>query len=205
MKIKTLLLAVSIMISQLYFAQDSTSKRIKELHLGISSLSSLSVSLKYKRQIGKRIFFKIGAVNLSGYYNKATYSNGHPTISQGYSGGLSIGIEFRRNLSERFTFFHGPSVLYRKNHEFMKTLDPDPNSQQSSTSGGESYGINYSLGVLFKINKSFLLGAEIGPGVYQSNFGTRSIDGINEPKYSNGTSVYYNFNGNTNVVLVYRF
>ena len=215
MKKLTLLLALSMCLTQISIvhAQDSTSKRIKEIYLGVSSLSPLFVTFKFKQQIGKKLFVKMALNDLTVSYNESYYSGSNSTNSvfsktKHYSIGAATGIEFRRHLSERFTCFHGPGVSGRfyRNYDEAESASIPGSGLQSNAIENWSFGGNYSIGLLFKVNKHFLLSTEVGPGVYYSkSISTRYNDVTLQYDKNNGSSMYYSFSGSTYVTLVYRF
>lgn len=150
-------------------AQDSTSiKKIKEFHLAFSGFSNLSVQIKYKAQIKRKTFFKIGLINLS-YSENSSNNPTVPTKSRQYSGGVGIGLEFRSNLYKQFAFYHGPNVqaIYTGNEV---TQSPSGSKFYNSST---TIMIPYTLGLLFNIKGPFYFSAEINPGITymtQNNF-----------------------------------
>ena len=150
------------------FGQDSVKTRIKEYHLTLADFSPVTLQLKYKRQIGKKTYFKIGIVNLSAYGNsqKRLDQNSFPTNNSSYSGGLELGIEFRKQLNKRFSVFHGPNLSFSYRKSISRTLDPKiPTSEQKNTSESYRGSIPYSLGVLISLSSNILVSAELNPNI----------------------------------------
>jgi hypothetical protein len=157
------------------FGQDSIKTKTKEYYLTLADFSPVTLQLKYKQQIGKKSYFKIGLVNLSAYYNSqhSQSLNYFPTSNSGYSGGIEVGIEFRKQLTKRFTLFHGPNLSFSYNKSALRVLDPSiPQANQKNTSQSYSGSIPYTLGILFNLSSNILIAAEIDPNIkynYMSN------------------------------------
>src|ERR1044072_1135172 len=118
-----LMTAIFFTLSAQY--QDIIHSPYREVYLS-TAFSPFRFDLKYKKQVRPRTFFKIGLVNLSaniyGYNNNP--ATGFPIRSANYSGGLEAGIEFRRPLARRLSFFNGPSlrVIYQYASNINGTL-----------------------------------------------------------------------------------
>ena len=108
------LLILFSFIANIGLGQDTLKKKTKEYYLSIADFSPLNIHIKYKKQIGKKTFFKIGLINMSGAFSNQQPNNStsFPTKTSNLSGGLQIGIEFRKQLTDKFTFFHGPNINY---------------------------------------------------------------------------------------------
>lgn len=175
MKVNRLLLILFTMtcLTGIY-AQDSTSlKKIREFHLQFSGFQNISVQIKYKTQIGAKIFFKAGLIDLSFYQNET--KSGQPTLTRTrqYSAGLELGIEFRTNLYKQFAFYHGPNIQFSYMGSETKTWFPDRTTGISMYSAG----IPYTLGLLFNLKNHFYFSAEINPGIFYST-GTNNFESI---------------------------
>ncbi len=145
----------------------SASEKIKEFYLTPLDISPFSVSMKYKQQLREMSFFKIGIVNLSvntitNYSITSTSLANHSLL---LSAGLECGLEFRKKINDRFTFFHGPNVSFAYQTLVIKSDNPLLSKSQSK-SKLKTYimGIPYTLGILFQLNNHFLLSSELNPG-----------------------------------------
>lgn len=181
------------------FAQeDSTKTKAKEYYLTFSNFSPLSIQLQFKKQLSKKTFFRLSLVNLS--YNE-TFSgsadpNQFPTNNTNYSGGIQLGLEFRKNLTKKFALFHGPNLRSVYNLSVTKILDPAISSEkQKNKSEALQVGIPYTLGILFNITPNILLATEINPSInYNYNW------------FTNGQNSNKNFgSGNINVGFDNRY
>jgi hypothetical protein len=169
MYFKTML--VLLLTSSISFAQDTTQtdKKIREYVVSLANLTPLNISVKYKRQLKGRTFFKVELIGLSGSAtkNEPELSSRFGYSSHNFSGGLQFGLEFRKNISDNFTFFHGPGIGSIYSTSVTRSHDPSmPVNGQKSVSESYNVGINYSLGVLLHLKGHFFLSTEISPGVY---------------------------------------
>ena len=165
----TLLLAITVVCTQ---GQDSTkAKKIKEYYLAIADISPFNISIKYKRQLKNLSFVKIGLVSISGRRNDYEPRNPTAYSSTYYSGsaGLILGLEFRKNITDKFIVFHGPnlSLIYRGS---MSEIDNPvlPQRQRRTITHTATVGIPYTVGLMFLVTKQFVIAAEINPEVLYS-------------------------------------
>jgi hypothetical protein len=157
-----LTLAFALIITINSKAQDSPPERIKEFQLAFSGFSPLNTQIKYKQQINQKIFFKIGLVNLSmnSYGANSLFGSNYTQIS--LNGGLELGLEFRKNLSDKLTLFHGPNISYIYSYRgFNRDIYPSPNNESTHMER-----LSYTLGLMYSINSNIFIGAEINPGFY---------------------------------------
>ena len=159
-------------------------EKIKEYSLMLTNISPVNLSIKYKRQIKNKTYFKLGVIDISGSSN-----TNYPTLSSSYANhnstfslGMELGLEFRKQITDKFTFFHGPNVSFTYQTQITKTDNPVlTESQRKSTSKIYNSGITYTLGLLFKLNDHFLLSAEINPGIFDNY---RTFDNGQFPQYN---------------------
>lgn len=205
MKKLIILLFICSLTSSL-FAQDTLKSRIKEYYLTFADFSPLNLQLKYKRQISKNSFFKIGLINLSanGKSERTNISNVFPTSYFVYSAGLEVGIEFRKYVNKRFSFYHGPNLSFSYNKNVTKVYNPlIPSDQQKNTSQIYKGSIPYSLGILFNLNTNILVSAELNVSINYS-YADNKFGGNNQ---SSNVAQYYNIGFDNRLVLlsiVYR-
>lgn len=160
---KTFIISVCVFFTISFFAkgQDDTTGKTKEFFLSINDFSPVSISIAHKRQLKNNTFIKFGLVDLSlktsSYISKNAIRS---TIS--YSIGIEGGAEFRKPVTENFSFYHGPgiSITYGNSFSRIDTLAL-PAVQNPYYTGS----IPYSLGMLIKIRDHFLISGEINPGV----------------------------------------
>ena len=203
---KLIILLFICSLSSSLFAQDTLKSRIKEYYLTFADFSPLNLQLKYKRQISKNTFFKIGFINLSanGKSEKTNISTVFPTAYFEYSAGLEIGIEFRKHLNKRFSFYHGPNLSFSYNKNVTKVYNPlIPSYQQKNTSQIYKGSIPYSLGILFNLNTNILVSAELNVSINYS-YADNKFGGNSQ---ASSVAQYYNIGFDNRLVLlsiVYR-
>ncbi|MES2566268.1 MAG: hypothetical protein V4565_05345 [Bacteroidota bacterium] len=166
------------------FGQDTVKTKIKEYYLTLADFSPVTLQLKYKRQIVKKTYFKIGLVSLGYSENSQVMQdpNLSPSFNTYYSGGLELGIEFRKHLTKKFSLFHGPNLSFIYNESISRRQDPliSP-SDLKSTVQTYRFSIPYSLGILFNVNSNILVAAEINPNI-----------SFNHQAYNNNYTPYSN-------------
>jgi len=208
MKLKIVLLALGISLSQFNYAQDSTKKKIQEIYFGINGISPLALTIMYKHQLRKNVFLKLGTFRLA-YTNIETPStniNQFPTRDTYYSGGISMGLEFRKQISEKVTFYHGPNGAYRVEHGRNQVFDGSLILEnQISFSNNTTPGIFYTVGFLYKLNNHFLIGTEVSPGINYSQSTTSNWSSIYGRQTFTRTSIFGNLNSGGFAQIVYRF
>lgn len=160
--ISGILIIIISAISILAQAQEeNTGEKTKEFFLSFTNLSPVSISIAHKRQLKNNTYLKFGLIDMSLQTN-SNFSKNSIRSSISYSVGMEAGVEFRKEITENFTFYHGPSVsvTYGNNISRIDTL-----ALASVQSPSYTGAIPYALGMLVKLNDHFLVSAEINPGI----------------------------------------
>lgn len=169
-------------------------EKIKEYSLTLTNISPFNISLKYKRQIKTKTFLKLGMVDISvnNSTNYPSFSSSYPNHTLILSAGLELGVEFRKPITDNFTFFHGPNVNFTYQTQISKTDNPSlTESQKKTTSQTYTGGASYTLGLLLQLNNHILLSAEINPGISETY---RTFDNGQNPQFnskSNGSTINF--------------
>lgn len=163
---KYILFIATLFASIAVFGQDSSATRNREFYATLADFSPLNIHLKYKHQVGARTYLKFGLVNMSA--SRSEYLPGNPaaptTTATSISGGLELGIEFRKQLTGRLAFFHGPNLRYT--YQTTTTGSTSPLlPAQNNTTAGHSAAVPYTAGLLVNLTSNLLLAAEINPAV----------------------------------------
>lgn len=193
-------------ISKSIIAQDSTKTKIKEYYLTFASFSPFNIQLQFKKQVAKKTFFKLSLVNLS--YNESHFSGSNSgqisTSSITYSGGLQLGLEFRKHLTKKFSLYHGPNLRATYDLSISRNYNPMiPQQQQKNTTQTLQGAIPYTLGLLFNITDHILIASEINPSIrYDYSWYT---DGQNSDKNFGTNRINIGFDNRfATISLVYR-
>ncbi len=182
--------------------------KTKELYIGFSNFSLSNAQIKYKFQIGKRLFFKTGLINLTGYSNSTNYSgtNNYPTTRAGHSEGIELGLEWRKAINKNVSFFHGINASYTYSDDAKTVKNPVFNSrEQTDHTIIHQINIPYTIGLLWELAPHILMAIEINPSISYSN--TTYKFGY-DPFGKNRSLDLYNLNLNNRVGLLsvaYRF
>lgn len=206
MKKLIILFVSTILLSTSAYSQDSLKKRIKEYYVSLAGINPVNLQIKYKKQIGKKTFFRIGLVNLSISDNTTNPSSTtqFKSNTSSYSAGLELGIEFRQSLSKRFDFFHGPNIGASYSNSVYTLLDPSvPGDKQKDITTLYRGSVIYAFGILFKVSDNFLVAGEINPSINVSE--SHFKDGLNPQANSINISNGFSFGNNFGIIsLVFR-
>jgi hypothetical protein len=187
-------------------AQDTTGTMRKELYISFVNFSPLNFSLKYKKQIAPKRYFKIGLVALSANISSSKAPSGasFPITNSSYSGGIELGIEFRKAITKKLSLFHGPSLNCIYQYSLRKDLNPSvPQNQQKKDSDVISGSIPYTIGCLFQVYTNFHVAAEINPSIYGSYRRSEvNANGGRGTSYDGGLGFDNRYAG---ISLVYRY
>ncbi|MPM03648.1 hypothetical protein SDC9_49915 [bioreactor metagenome] len=187
------IIAVFALIAQAE-AQETSSPKTKEYCFSLplpADLSALSFGFDYKMQFKNSTFLKLSALSLSytNQENTPTSTSDFSTAYMAYSGGLGVGLEFRKNLSDKFTFYHGPGIGV--SYQYSENTNNDPAVSldfRQYSNQTMIYNVNYSLGFMYSVCEHFLVSAQLS-----ASFNYR--DGKNEysmnPSSNNTSKSFY--------------
>jgi hypothetical protein len=185
-------------------AQDSTKTNAKELYLSFGGFNPFNMSLKYKKQIREKMYFKVGLISLGARVtsNNPNQNAGFRITNENYSGGFLVGIEFRKALTGKLTLFHGPNISAVYNRNVITDLNPGVINRKS-VSEGIQVSIPYTLGFLFHAYQNFFIAAEINPAISLYTQSNGNPDPLKRSYIINGG---FDFDSRSaNLSLVYRF
>ena len=158
-------------------AQVITEPKIKEYYFHIPlplNFSSIPIDFEYKKQMQKNRFLKLGFFSLYSNYNnnKTVYVNNggytYQASTKVLSGGINVGLEFRKSLGDNLTFYHGPNISLSYYNINIKPNNGNIYDPKISKQETYSISIPYTFGLLFKINNHLLIAGQINPSVYVS-------------------------------------
>ena len=204
------LIALTIfgLISTNLFSQESKPGKVKELYLNGNLLTFNNFGLQYKSELNNGNFFRIGWVNFyTGFSNlKDGTSPQYNSSDFHFNGDFEIGLEKRKQISERLTFFYGINFLTMTSFNIHKKEDPGmPLDQRSLNDLNLSPGIGFDTGLMFKITGDFSIAAEIMPALLFNYASREEISGTETVKDTQ-TGVSLDFNTQSVLIsLVYRW
>ena len=110
--------------------QNFSIKLKNEFSISTGSLTLSNLSLKYYRLIDQKFWFKVGLINLSGNYHKTEPSSAavYPTRDFSYSSGVTVGIEKRNYVTDKFEVVIGLDL--QMTYIYKKHFTDNPNILQ---------------------------------------------------------------------------
>lgn len=173
-----ILLILTAFSAPYLFAQESETGKIKELYLSGNLLTFNNFGLQYKTELKKGTFFRIGLINLffdSSKQKSDPSSYALPSIYTDIEGSFEIGLERRKQVTEKLTAFYGINFITSTSFSRNKVEDPGlPEELRHLDSFSINPGLGFNSGFIFKIAKDFSISAEIIPRLifkYSSNEG----------------------------------
>ncbi|HQL70796.1 MAG TPA: hypothetical protein PLA77_08190 [Bacteroidales bacterium] len=190
MKKLTVILVVLMSSISLSNAQTQQTSR-KEIgsHLFIPfSVESIALYFDCKFALTEKTWLRLNLDNVKVNYSERnyTYNGEYPYSNISFSAGVMAGLEFRVPLGEKFCVYHGPNIGYTTMNQWTKTENPAiPADLRSNRYELIKPFVSYALGLRYKLNTRFSLGAEIMPSVYFSrevfhNFYNNGYDAIED-------------------------
>lgn len=192
----TVLLVAFSMLS--FFSSAQNNMREVGMHVSNLSLTNLSPSFIYKKQIGDNLYkrYNFSFANLDFQHNK--------NLSRyGFSTSLGIGKEKRRDIGKRLKFIRG--LQYTGGLSFNHDSNSSNSSFIKQTTYSANIGLGYLLGVQFDISPAFYINLETVPYAnfsYQfSNRKQTNADTVSD----NTFRLNSNYSNAIGINLVYRF
>lgn len=150
---------ICVSLSYTVFAQETVKQ--KEIGLVFSNLNNFGLTYKTGTE---RSLWRFNTVLVSGGFNESTYHN--LQIIQGNFGfGVNIGKEYRKPLVENIEFRYGADLSFSLSQSKNENHQITNNIYNSLKDTRYVPGFNFVLGLNFKFNDKFVLGAELLPGI----------------------------------------
>lgn len=166
---KFVFIAVVLVCCVQLSAQESETSKTKEYCFSLpfpQNINHITIGFDYKVQLGQSTFLKLSTFDLAFSYSKSnpSSSTNYPTSIISYSGGLGAGLEFRKELTPSFTFFHGPNIGYSYSNMTNATSNPvyDVNHRKMIAQTNNA-AFSYTLGFMFKMSNHVFIAAQINP------------------------------------------
>jgi hypothetical protein len=211
MKKRNSVLLLSIIMGLLFsglYAQESVPGKIRELHLSGNILTFSNFGLQYKSELRNGNFFRIGLNSLNFNINKSNpgSSVAYNSVSTSFSGGFDIGLEKRKQITEKLTAFYGINFTTSVSFDRSKYENPSlPQNLRYLDSFSINPGLGFNSGFILKISDAFLISAEVIPKLILRYSSSQGIDGSDKVKHIN-TGGSFNFDNQSVLVsLIYRW
>ncbi len=197
---KLLIITLSLTLPLFLNAQEKQ----KEVGLLFSNFDNFG--LTYKTGTNKSMW-RFNTLILNGS-NRIEITDSLETESKGFGFSIQVGHELRTNISDNLEFRYGADLSFTYNNSEYdyddKTID---NHDQISERSVYEPGFNFVVGLNYKINDHFILGAELLPSIsYKTGTekGKNSLDEYVLEKDISGFS-YGLSNSSARLSLIYRF
>jgi len=205
-----ILLILFGLLSSSLFAQELETGKIKELYLSVSPLSFSNFGLLYKSELKHNNFFRLGFTGFNFDHKKPHYGSPNPPSGDyvavtDISGRFEVGLEKRKQITDKLTAFHGinfiTSTSFQRNKlEPSITQDLDDLDNFSITTG-----LGFNFGFIVKIAGDFSISAEIIPELVYKYSSTERIAGLIKVKDSNKHGSFNIDNESVRVSFIYQW
>jgi hypothetical protein len=208
LRIYFVVIILAVFFPSSLFAQESGKSRIREIYLNGNLLTFNNFGLQYKSETPKGNFFRIGVTTFNSDVVK--YKPGSSvlfgTISTNISGGFEIGLEKRKQLTEKLSAFYGINFTSTANFARSKNDNPAiPADLRYTDSFNINPGLGFNSGFILKITADFLMSAEIIPQILFRYSSSEGVEGSNKVKHVNtGGSLNFD-NQSVRVSVIYRW
>lgn len=186
MKLKLATLIVSVFMAATAFSQEKN----RELYITNSlqnwNLTSLSFELEYKSQLKDNTYLRLRSG--SNYFTTTNISDPNDAakiVGRNYNirGGLGIGLEKRKQLSDNIMFFNGLNIYGNYITNFEKFTDPAYTFvDQERRSYYPHVALTYHVGMYINLKERLLLGLTYEPFLYYQR--QREYQGTTKTKVS---------------------
>jgi hypothetical protein len=208
-KLQSLLILSIItgLISSSLFAQESETGKIRELNISGNLLSFNNLGLQYKSELKNGSFFRLGLTNINSSLSKRKYGTPSTSLnsnSTSFSGKFEVGLEKRKQITDKLTAFYGINLMTSTSFQRTKREDPTLSLDLRHV---DDFSINpgFNSGFIFKITRAFSISAEIIPElIYTYSSHERIVGTIKAKDIQTGGSLNLD-NESVRVSLVYQW
>ncbi|MFA6618475.1 MAG: hypothetical protein WCT23_05345 [Candidatus Neomarinimicrobiota bacterium] len=164
-----------------------------------TAFPSYSFVLKFGNEAS---LLRLSSLDVESYFQKGTYISGNEvdtmqmtTDDNSFSFGFAFGREKRKKIDDNFEFRYGGDILlaYSKSVERDESEDPYLRNYIRHTFNP---GIELLLGFNYVIKEKFVIGVEINPGLYYTNYTyvSERIYDVDDNNYSETSYDQFSFN-----------
>ncbi len=189
-------------------AQEPMNDKTREIYLSGNLLTFNNFGFQYKSETKKGNYFRVGANNLQ--YNISKHNPASPTqydhVSSYLTGGLDIGLEKRKQITERLSAFCGINLAVSASFLRDKDNDPALTDELSFTDDWDIRpGLGFNSGFILKILNDFSISAEIIPRLYYLHSSNQIIQGTEKLKSTNNSGILELNNQSVRISLIYHW
>ena len=176
--------------------------------IGIATGGTNAYSLIYRTGSATELW-RFRALTMMGNSNRYKADSLHRSSSN-QNFGLYIGKEFRKPISEKMQMRYGGDISlgYSVNRVRRNDISVFNNDYNDITRTGR-VGVNFVCGVVYHVEKNFILGAEVLPGIDLSYGRSRSTTSNNNSTYiAKGSTRAFGYNLSSGWVMLsaaYKF
>jgi hypothetical protein len=192
------------------FAQELETGKIKELYLSGSLLNFSNFGLQYKSELKHNNFFRLGFTGFNYDYEKL--HNGSPNPPSGdyvavthISGRFEVGLEKRKQITDKLTAFHGINFITSTRFQRNKLASSITQDLGYLDDFSITTGLGFNFGFIFKIAGDFSISAEIIPELVYKYSSTERIVGPIKVKDSNKQGSFNIDNESVRVSFLYQW
>ena len=196
------------LLSQCLHAQDTETK-VKELYLSGNPLTLDYIGLQYKLELNNGNFFRIGFTNINSSISKNNYdqsSNFYPSTTTHLSGTFDIGLEKRKQITNKLTGFYGLNIVISTSLDRDMREDPTlPRDLRHLTDFSINPGLGFNSGFIYKISDAFSISAEVIPQLLFKYSSNQRISGTTKLKDTIQGGSFNLDNQSVLVSLIYKW
>jgi hypothetical protein len=196
------------LISLNLIAQESINERFKEIYLSGNLLTFNNFGLQYKSEMKNGNYLRIGVTDLNFIFTKShpASSSLYNSLTTGISGAFDIGIEKRKQLTNKLVGFYGISVTASTDFQRSKTENPTlPKNLRYTDDLSISPGLGFNSGFILNIFNDFFIAAELTPKLYYTYSFSQQIQGSEKVKSTINSGILRFNNKSILISLVYRW
>lgn len=204
-----LILTVSIgLLTTNLIAQESDSNKVREIYLNGNLLTFNNFGLQYKSSLKENTFLRIGLTNISIDLENKKFGLLLPygTTWTNLASRFEIGLEKRKPLSEKLSFFYGINLTTSISFQRVKTDNPSLSKDLRTLDDlGINPGLAFNTGFILNVADNFSISAEIIPQFILKYSSSERISGLEKIKDTTTGGSFVCNNESARISFIYRW
>lgn len=183
--------SVLVLLTQNLFSQESDKPKIKEIYLTGNLLTFNFFGSQYKSELKNGNFLRIGMTDIHSEVRKQNYAlpmTGLPYTSTEISGIFEIGLEKRKQITDKLFAFYGVNFVVSSNFHRNKRQDVSlPLESRRLDDYSINPGFGFNSGLIYSISDEFLISAELTPRLlyhYSTSQRVTGLDKVNDTSHA---------------------